>query len=439
MTPGLPLRMAIGPQWAGPLPSDWRVGTIRRFARVFAGGTPDKSIERYWQNGTVPWLASGEVNQWLITEPTTYITEEALRNSSARWVSRNALVVALAGQGRTKGMAAQMGIDATCNQSLAAIVPDDRIHPRFLLWWLAAHYETLRNLAGGELRDGLNLDIISSVPVPLPSLATQRSVADYLDRETTRIDALIAAKRRLVALLAERFAEARNQAVRGAGPQGSRQQGPAWLADVPAHWSIKRLKFISRMDSGHTPDRKIPEYWVDCTIPWVTLNDVGELDHSWELTEVTNAINELGMANSSAHPIPAGSVILSRDATVGRAAILARPMAVSQHFVSWTCGGDLEPEYLLQVIRGPMQQHFGTLTAGATIATIGMPELRELVIPVPPLDEQRQIVKRIRHLQRSYDEITNRVTVQVGLLQERRQALITAAVIGELEIPEVAA
>lgn len=152
-----------------------------------------------------------------------------------------------------------------------------------------------------------------------------------------------------------------------------------------------------------------------------------------------NAINELGMANSAAHVIGEGSVVLSRDATVGKAAILGQPMAVSQHFVTWTCSSELQPEYLLHVLRGPMQYHFQSLTAGATILTIGMPELRELTVPVPPAQEQTRIVDAIRDRQAAHDEVVSRLLLQLGLLTERRQALVTAAVTGELEIPEVAA
>jgi type I restriction enzyme S subunit len=282
-------------------------------------------------------------------------------------------------------------------------------------------------------------DHVRNFPVPITDIDRQRIIADYLDRETGRIDALIAAKTQMIEALRERSREARTLLVLGASYRGARDSGPRWLGDLPAHWQVQRLKYIARMDSGHTPDRKVPEYWMDCEIPWVTLNDVGALHASWEIREPANAINELGMAHSAAHVLPAGSVILSRDATVGRAAILGKPMAVSQHFVSWTCTGALLPEYLLNVFRGPMQAHLRTLTAGATIATIGMPELRELVVPVPLIAEQNEIVREIRNLERVHDQTTSRLIDQASLLHERRQALITAAVTGELEIPEVAA
>jgi type I restriction enzyme S subunit len=336
-------------------------------------------------------------------------------------------------------MVAQLAIDATCNQSMAAIVPRAGMEPRFLLWWLAANYETIRNLAGGELRDGLNLEIVGDIRCPLLPPALQATISRYLDRETARLDALIAVTQQMLRLLTERWETQRIALVSGtSGNAEHLSEGPEWLGRVPSGWPIERLKFLARMESGHTPDRKVAAYWVDCTIPWITLNDVGALQREWTITESANAINELGMANSAAHLLPAGTVVLSRDATVGRAAILGRPMTVSQHFVGWICGPRLAPEYLLHVLRGPMQRHFATLTAGATIATIGMPELSELVMPVPTLDEQARIVTELRFAEDQLERVRVALEKRVALLQERRQSLVTAAVTGELEIPEAA-
>jgi type I restriction enzyme S subunit len=271
----------------------------------------------------------------------------------------------------------------------------------------------------------------------LPDVDQQRIVADYLDRETARIDALIAAKQRMLRLLGEQFGSKRTGLVMGVGSV-VQHLGPSWLGSPPKSWRVKRLKYLATMDSGHTPDRKIDAYWVDCTIPWVTLNDVSELESAWRFGEPKNAINALGMRNSAAHVLPTGSVILSRDATVGRSAILGRPMAVSQHFVAWKCGPELLPEYLLNVFRGPMQYHFASLTAGATIATIGMPELKELAVPVPPVDVQREITENLAVAEQRHSALASRIMTQVSLLVERRQALITAAVSGQIEAPVAA-
>lgn len=193
-----------GVEWLGKVPEHWESVCLKWIAKIYSGGTPDKTNFSYWEEGTIPWISSGEVNQFFITEPTTYITEEAYEKSSAKWIPKNALVMALAGQGKTKGMVAQLGIMTTCNQSMAAIVLSENVSERFIFWWLTSNYEKIRNLAGGDLRDGLNLDIIGSIVCPYFLLSEQQQIANYLDKSTCKIDTLIAKAQKAIELLKER-------------------------------------------------------------------------------------------------------------------------------------------------------------------------------------------------------------------------------------------
>ena len=191
-----PEYMSAGIEWVDTLPSHWGSCHLRWLSELYAGGTPDKKVQEYWEGGTVPWLSSGEVNQGTVTYPTTHITETAYQNSSAKWVPEGALVVALAGQGKTKGMVAQLAIRATCNQSMGAVVPTERIDARYLYYWLSANYRNIRGLAGDGLRDGLNLEMLGSIDVPLVPQDEAHTIAAFLDYETARIDALIAKQQR---------------------------------------------------------------------------------------------------------------------------------------------------------------------------------------------------------------------------------------------------
>ena len=190
--------------WLDRMPEHWDVAALRWMSRRYAGGTPDKGNEAYWEDGDIPWINSGAVNDSYITEPSALITREGFANSSAKWIPKDALVMALAGQGKTKGMVAQLGIETTCNQSMAAIIPDHRLVPRYLFWWLSANYQNIRNLAGGEARDGLNLDMLGSIQCPLPLQAEQEAIARFLDAKTAQINTLVAKKRQLIAKLKEK-------------------------------------------------------------------------------------------------------------------------------------------------------------------------------------------------------------------------------------------
>jgi type I restriction enzyme S subunit len=139
-----------GVEWLGEIPKHWKSASLRWISQRYSGGTPDKAKVEYWDNGNIPWINSGAVNQQNITEPSTYITQEGFRNSSAKWIPINALVMALAGQGKTKGMIAQTKFRMTCNQSMAAIV-FDKDNSRYMFWSLTSQYKQIRGLTSDEV------------------------------------------------------------------------------------------------------------------------------------------------------------------------------------------------------------------------------------------------------------------------------------------------
>jgi Type I restriction modification DNA specificity domain len=242
----------------------------------------------------------------------------------------------------------------------------------------------------------VNRESLSQCRVVTPPTGEQDRIAAFLDRETAKLDTLIAKQERLIEFLQEKRQALINHAVtkdlNTAAPM--RPSGVEWLGDVPSHWDVKRIKWVARMESGHTPDKKVEAYWENCDIPWVSLNDTSQLRVNDFVNDTAFQVNALGIANSSARLLPKGTVVFSRDATVGLCAITNRTMAVSQHFIGWVCGPDILPTFLLFALRS-MAQELEKRTMGATIKTIGMPDVRTLVAPVPPINEQQQIVSHV--------------------------------------------
>lgn len=180
--------------------------SLQVFSDIYTGGTPDRSVSRYWEHGTVPWINSGSVNQGTILDPSALITVEAFERSSTSWARKEDLVIALAGQGRTKGMVAQMGIDACVNQSMAVIKirPESAFVSRFVFYAVDCQYRKIRFMAGGDKRDGINLTHVGAIRIPFFPMETQHRIADYLDRETAEIDAAVADLDKYVELLKKR-------------------------------------------------------------------------------------------------------------------------------------------------------------------------------------------------------------------------------------------
>lgn len=425
--------------WLPALPQGWVKGQLRWLAKIYSGGTPSREEAAFWSEGTVPWLASGAVNQWVVTTPSEYITEEAVRLSSTRWVPERAVVMGLAGQGKTKGTVARTAIRATCNQSMCAIAPRSNLNYRYLHFWLYINHENIRNLAGGDKRDGLNHTHVGNIVVPLPPLTAQRAIADYLDRETAQIDALIEKQRALIDRLRERRTAFRVAAALGHDLQEVWESGLPWARRVPAHWEVVPLTSVSTLGSGHTPSKTRPELWIDAHIPWISLRDVSVMTGAEYIYDTHTKISQAGIAASSARLLPKDTVVLSRDATVGRSVIMGAPMATSQHFVTWTCGPRLVPSYLWLLMTGAMQPFFESLTDGATLKTIGMGDVRSFRVPLPPLAEQAEITKRTRAETSKIDLLIAKSQRFIDLARERRSALITAAVTGQIDITEAEA
>jgi type I restriction enzyme S subunit len=317
--------------------------------------------------------------------------------------------------------------------------------PRFLAWFLSssAGLAQAMRLADGATRPRLTLGKALGLRVPVLPLAGQRAIANYLERETKVIDHLIAAKRQMVALLDERWQVVMSNAVAGklTAPNASRRgTSVPWLTDVPLDWREGHLKHAAKLGTGHTPSRLHPEWWTDLTIPWITTGEVYQMrsDRIENITETREAISELGMTNSSATLHPAGTVVLCRTASAGYSAIMAQDMATSQDFATWTCGPMLRPRFLLLCLRAMRQDLLGRLAMGSTHQTIYMPDIEAIKIPLPPVDEQDAIVTQAYSRQRALDVCSRRLDRQIVLLQERRQALITAAVTDRPDAAEAA-
>ena len=281
--------------------------------------------------------------------------------------------------------------------------------------------------------------LLGSHIIAVPCETEQGAIATFLDHETAKIDALIAEQQRLIELLQEKRQAVISHAVtKGLNPHAPmKDSGVEWLGEVPAHWTVIPLRLAARIESGHTPSRSHNEYWIekDCVHHWFTLGDVwqirdGKAEYVYETQE---KVSQAGLDNSAARMLPANTVILSRTASVGFSGILGVPMATTQDFVNWVCGPKIVPEFLLFVFRA-MSKEFERLKYGSTHNTIYMPDIFSFRAPLPSLIEQGEIVSNVRESLRRLDASFDDLFRSKELLQERRSALISAAVTGQIDV-----
>lgn len=168
--------------------SEWQAVKLGEVTKLMTGGTPLTSKKEYY-GGDIKWLVSGDINQGEIFECEGRITELALKESNARLLPKNSVLIALNGQGKTRGTVAILRTEATCNQSLVSIIPEkEKLVPEFLLYILKGKYQEIRDINGDNQRGGLNMPIIRGIEIPLPSLEIQKQIVEKIEAERALVE-----------------------------------------------------------------------------------------------------------------------------------------------------------------------------------------------------------------------------------------------------------
>ena len=161
----------------------WEQRKLGEVSEIVTGGTPSKAIKEYWEPHEIPWMSSGEINKRRLYSTDNMISIEGFNNSSAKWIKEKSVLVALAGQGKTRGMVAINYIPLTTNQSLAALEPFSILNYEFLFQSLFLMYDELREISSGDgTRGGLNKELLSNILLFVPSLGEQKCIALLLEQ-----------------------------------------------------------------------------------------------------------------------------------------------------------------------------------------------------------------------------------------------------------------
>lgn len=277
----------------------------------------------------------------------------------------------------------------------------------------------------------------SRMPVLIPPPDEQAAIADFLDRETGKIDALVAEQERLIALLAEKRQAVISHAVtKGLDPTAPmKPSGIDWLGDIPAHWEVRALKHIVSTpitDGPHeTPD------FSDEGIPFVSAEAVssGKIDFG----KIRGFISEADHKRYSEKYKPQRNDIymIKSGATTGVTAIVD----TDADFNIWSplaairCGEGSIPRFALNFMRSKNFQEAVTLNwSFGTQQNIGMGVIENLSVTIPPINEQIKIAERLELMTAMFDKLISEANKAISLLQERRTALISAAVTGKIDV-----
>lgn len=331
-----------------------------------------------------------------------------------------------------------------CSTGFAVVTPGKRLHPRYLAHWMRSDpvVDEICARSTGVSYPAINASEIGCLPVPMLTIEKQRAIANFLDRKTAAIDALIAKKERFIELLQEKRQALITQAVtKGLDPNVPMKESRSeWLGDIPAHWATSQPKHLCSLivDGPHVK----PEY-VDEGIPFVTVKNLTN-GPGIDFTDLNYISHSLHAQLVRRGRPERGDVLLSKDgATLGIPRVVETDLVFSI-FVSVALlkpRRHLVDSYFLRYVleAEPTWQQFKGGEAGSAIKHIVLGTIGNVRIALPPLDEQRAIGSRLALLDENIAKTQALLQRHVERLREYRQALITAAVTGKIDVSNEAA
>ena len=429
---------ASGVDWLGEVPAHWHVRRLRFLASTNPLGSRMTGVAENSMVSFVPMDAVGEYGGLRLD------TERELAEISAGYTYFADGDVVLAkitpcfenGKGAlASGLTNGVAFGTT---ELHVLRPDTALDRRYLFYLTIAH--SFRKLgesemfgAGGQKR--VPESFIKDFRTPLPPPDEQRTIAAFLDRETARIDALIATKRRFIALLQEKRAALISHAVtRGLDPDAPlKDSGIAWLTSVPASWQVRRLRFLFDMTGGMTPDKAEPSYW-DGDIPWVTPKDM-KVD---VLSDSEDHITPDAIGGTGLSMVPANAVLLVVRGMILihsiPVALTTAPVTINQDMKALIATKEIHPVYLAWMLRG-IRDLLLTLVeeSGHGTKALRTDVFRSIKVPLPSRSEQVRIVEKLACEVQRMDALRAAAQRAIKLLGERRASLIAGAVTGRLD------
>lgn len=235
---------------------EWELKKLGKIAKVSSGGTPSRAQSNYW-NGNIPWVSTTLIDFNTILESNEFITNDGLANSSAKLFPKGTLLMAMYGQGKTRGKVAILGIEATTNQACGAIVPNnDKLNELFLFQNLAGRYDEIRDLSNQGGQENLSGEIIKNILITLPTLPEQQKIATFL----TAVDEKLQALKQKKSLL-EQYKKGVMQKIFSQELRFKDDNGNEF-----ADWEQKTLREVADKKSSNISANKIEENFGEYTI-----------------------------------------------------------------------------------------------------------------------------------------------------------------------------
>jgi type I restriction enzyme S subunit len=418
-----------GVEWLGLVPMHWTVSKIKYLTSFQVGWTPPTKDDANFEGENL-WANISDLRGREIFDTNKKISDDAAKKASMDITPRGSLMYSFK---LSVGAVSFAGKDMYTNEAIASFLEKTELPLAYLYYVLPKFVieNASTNIYGARI---LNQELISNADLLAPSFEEAKTIANFLDHKTAKIDTLIAKQQGLIKLLKEKRQAVISHAVtKGVNPNATmRESGVEWLGNVPAHWEVSKFGYISMVVRGGSPrPAGDPLLFNGDYSPWVTVAEITKDDEVY-LTSTESFLTKLG--SEQCRVFSAGTLLISNSgATLGVPKILTIDANANDGVVGFECLS-LNHEFAyfyLSTITDDLRER---IKQGSGQPNLNTDIVKAISVPLPPASEVKQIVEYIVRTRLQFKLLTEKATKGIELLQERRTALISAAVTGKIDV-----
>lgn len=433
-----------GVKWIGHVPAHWKIDRIKASVLSSRNGIWGDEPQGDENDIRCVRVADFDRNKLHVKLQIPTIRSVTEKERNGRILHRGDLLLEKSGGGDLQPVGQvvmyQLGMPAVCSNFVARVVLKPGMHSGYWNYVHNAAYSVGVNLGSINQTSGiqnLDQDRYFNERAPFPPEAEQSAIAVFLDRETAKIDALIAEQKKLIALLAEKRQTTISHAVtKGLHPDAPvKDSHVTWLGKVPAHWQVVPLKrLLDNVKAGPFGSALTKDMYVSSGYRVYGQEQVIPADFSLG----DYYIDDEKYAELRQYAVQPGDILISCVGTFGKIAIVpenVEPGIINPRLIRLRAGLLLDGEFLTMVLRSPIVfEQFAMVSRGGTMDVINIGTLNEITLALPPSNEQKEIVEFLTKEAAKLNDLASAAERTVGLLKERRSALIAAAVTGQIDV-----
>ena len=423
--PSYPAYKDSGVEWLGEVPEHWELRRLGNFFDERREKVSDKDFPALsvTKNGVVPQLETAAKTDDGDNRKLVRAGDFVINSRSDR-----------------KGSSGLADLDGSVSLINTVLEPANSVRGRYVHHLLRStlFQEEYFRFGKGIVADlwSTNYSEMKEIRLAVPTLIEQAAIATFLDRETAKIDALVAEQEKLIELLKEKRQAVISHAVtKGLDPSvPMKDSGVGWLGEVPAHWRTSPLRYCVTFVSGGTPNKSRTDYW-DGDVPWASAKDLktdeltDTIDH---LTDVAISERAASLVHASSTLVVVRGMILARHLPVSVAAVT---MAINQDLKAIVANVQMSSAFLPWLLKGTQEETLSRLDeAGHGTKALRMEAWTSMLVTVPPLAEQVAIANWLKGVTDNLQELQRQAGAAVRLLEERRAALISSTVTGQIDV-----